>query len=44
MLYWKIELLEFKERVRSMIKPTPNHNVVRNGAIITANIQEKRYG
>ena len=38
----KIAFLEFKGRVRSSIKPIQNHNIVRNGAIFTANIPERR--
>ena len=38
----KIAFLKFKGRVRSSIKPIQNHNIVRNGAIFTANIPERR--
>jgi hypothetical protein len=43
-LYWKTEFLKFKGRVRSIIKPFQNHNIVRNGAIFTAHISERRQG
>lgn len=37
-------LLKFKERVRSIIMPSQNLNIVRNGAIFTTNIYEGKHG